>query len=371
MKFWSRLSVVLLLLLGIGHTQAPTPTQFVLGNTDGYMKSLKMQGAFSSGHTYTVPVSVGVTNTISGYQANDVVIVSNVAYYSTTSANTATPPSSPWSVLGSASSGGGSLNYRGAWTASTTYAVGDLVTNGGSLYESPSAFTSGSTFNSSNWNLLAGVGATGPAPTLTMGTVTSLSPGATPTASFSGSGGSYTLNLGIPQGTAGTNGSNGTSPTLAIGTVTSLSAGATPTASFSVSGTTYTLSLGIPAGSNGTNGSNGSTPTLAAGTVTALAAGATPTITIGGTPPELHHQSGHPLWRNWREWCIDRAAHRLQRLYHLRTVCPGDLRQQCLAVAAGLQRWQHSWHGSDVLACVRRCIRLCCGGCRFAHSYRA
>lgn len=46
-------------------------------------------------------------------------------------------------------------------------------------------------------------GDVGPAPTLKVGTVTKLNPDQTPTASFSGGNGAYTLDLGIPQGVQG------------------------------------------------------------------------------------------------------------------------------------------------------------------------
>lgn len=46
-------------------------------------------------------------------------------------------------------------------------------------------------------------GDVGPAPTLKIGTVTKLNPDQAPTASFSGGNGSYTLNIGIPQGVQG------------------------------------------------------------------------------------------------------------------------------------------------------------------------
>lgn len=46
-------------------------------------------------------------------------------------------------------------------------------------------------------------GNVGPAPTLKIGTVTKLGPNQTPTANLSGGNGSYTLNLGIPQGVQG------------------------------------------------------------------------------------------------------------------------------------------------------------------------
>ncbi len=44
----------------------------------------------------------------------------------------------------------------------------------------------------------------GPAPTLKMGTVAKLNPDQTPTVNLSGGNGSYTLNMGIPQGQTGT-----------------------------------------------------------------------------------------------------------------------------------------------------------------------
>lgn len=46
-------------------------------------------------------------------------------------------------------------------------------------------------------------GNVGPAPTLKIGTVTKLGPNQTPTANLSGGNGSYTLNMGIPQGVQG------------------------------------------------------------------------------------------------------------------------------------------------------------------------
>lgn len=46
-------------------------------------------------------------------------------------------------------------------------------------------------------------GNVGPAPTLKIGTVTKLKPDQTPTANLSGGNGSYTLNMGIPQGVQG------------------------------------------------------------------------------------------------------------------------------------------------------------------------
>lgn len=71
-------------------------------------------------------------------------------------------------------------------------------------------FTDGTSQNSGIFQL--GVyGETGPAPTLSIGTVSTLSAGSNATAEISGSSGNYSLNLGIPKGQDGTSGSGGTS----------------------------------------------------------------------------------------------------------------------------------------------------------------
>lgn len=49
-------------------------------------------------------------------------------------------------------------------------------------------------------------GPVGPAPTLRVGSVTKVAPGGTPTASVTGSNGSYAINLGIPEGQQGAKG---------------------------------------------------------------------------------------------------------------------------------------------------------------------
>lgn len=70
-------------------------------------------------------------------------------------------------------------------------------------------------------------GPVGPAPTLRVGSVTKVAPGGTPTASVTGSNGSYAINLGIPQGLQGAKGDGygrnllpGTSSTLIAKSVT-------------------------------------------------------------------------------------------------------------------------------------------------------
>lgn len=66
-------------------------------------------------------------------------------------------------LTGSGGGGGSSLNFRGAWAASTAYAVGDVVQQSGSSYVATTAFTSASSFNASSWTLLAAAGANGAA----------------------------------------------------------------------------------------------------------------------------------------------------------------------------------------------------------------
>jgi hypothetical protein len=140
-------------------------------------------------------------------------------------------------------------------------------------------------------------GAPGATPVLTVGTVTQLAAGATPTFTITGSAPNYTVNVGIPAGQAGT---NGATPVLSVGTVTQLAAGATPTFTITGSAPNYTVNVGIPAGqagtngTPGTNGTNGATPVLSVGTVTQLAAGATPTFTITGTAPNYTVNIGIP-----------------------------------------------------------------------------
>ena len=61
------------------------------------------------------------------------------------------------SALIKCTGGGGGLNARGAWAASTAYAVNDWVTYGGQSFYRTTAETSGASFTSdSGWGLLAG-----------------------------------------------------------------------------------------------------------------------------------------------------------------------------------------------------------------------
>ena len=105
---------------------------------------------------------------------------------------------------------GVSMRSKGSWTPSTAYVNNsqyiDVVTNGGNSYACKTSHTSGSTFSSDNWNLVAQKGAKGDkgdkgnTPTIQAGTVTSLASTAAPTVTATTSGETTTLNFGIPKG---------------------------------------------------------------------------------------------------------------------------------------------------------------------------
>jgi hypothetical protein len=69
------------------------------------------------------------------------------------------PPSSNWQVL-SVSVGASGLNWRGPWSASANYAVGDAVSDGGSAWIAVAPNTNSEPPNTS-WNVLVSQGATG------------------------------------------------------------------------------------------------------------------------------------------------------------------------------------------------------------------
>lgn len=75
----------------------------------------------------------------------------------------------------------------------------------------------------------------------------------------------------------------GVAPTLKMGTVTTLKAGEPATASFTQVGDNgYVLNLGIPKGSDGVQGKDGDTPMFGIGTVTS---GDSVSVTLTGEPP--------------------------------------------------------------------------------------
>jgi hypothetical protein len=102
---------------------------------------------------------------------------------------------------------------------------------------------------------------------LSIGTITTASPGASANASITGTSPAQVLNLTIPQGPVGP------PNVLNIGTVSTLSAGASATASITGTSPSQTLSLGVPQGIQGVQGNPGdmvlvSASTPISGTVT-------------------------------------------------------------------------------------------------------
>lgn len=102
---------------------------------------------------------------------------------------------------------GVSMRIKGAWTASTSYVNNtqyiDVVTYGGNSYACKTNHTSGTSFASDKWNLIAQKGEKGDigvTPTIEAGTATSLDATATPTVSATTSGNTTTFNFGIPKG---------------------------------------------------------------------------------------------------------------------------------------------------------------------------
>ena len=103
-------------------------------------------------------------------------------------------------------------------------------------------------------------GQNGVTPTLSAGNVETLEPGQPATASVTGEGPAYQINLGIPrgqtgaQGAPGQDGQDGQTPTIAVGTVTTLDPGQDATAEITGETPNLTLNLGIPEGQPGQDG---------------------------------------------------------------------------------------------------------------------
>lgn len=156
------------------------------------------------------------------------------------------------------------------------------------------------------------VGPAGPPNVLEIGTVKTLPADQQATASITGESPAQKLNLGIPQGKQGATGNpgapgkdgqNGVTPTLAAGNVKTLEPDQPATASVTGEGPAYQINLGIPRGQTGAQGApgqdgqdgqDGQTPTIAVGTVTTLDPGQDATAEITGETPNLVLSLGIP-----------------------------------------------------------------------------
>lgn len=112
------------------------------------------------------------------------------------------------------------------------------------------------------------VGPAGPPNVLEIGTVETLPADQQATASITGESPAQKLNLGIPQGKQGATGNpgapgkdgqNGVTPTLSAGNVETLEPGQPATASVTGEGPAYQINLGIPRGQTGAQGAPGQT----------------------------------------------------------------------------------------------------------------
>ena len=156
------------------------------------------------------------------------------------------------------------------------------------------------------------VGPAGPPNVLEIGTVETLPADQQATASITGESPAQKLNLGIPQGKQGATGNpgapgkdgqNGVTPTLAAGDVETLEPDQPATASVTGEGPAYQINLGIPRGQTGAQGApgqdgqdgqDGQTPTVTVGAVTTLDPGQDATAEITGETPSLVLSLGIP-----------------------------------------------------------------------------
>lgn len=157
------------------------------------------------------PTGVWVYGTVTSYDPDTGALVMN----STVTSGSGTYTDWTITVSGvrgaTGSTGAAGLTHRGAWASATAYVVNDAVTYGGGTYRRKVAGTTATVPSSdaTNWELLAAkgdTGNTGPANTLTIGTVTTGAAGSAAAATVTGTAPNQTLNLTIPQGTQGIQG---------------------------------------------------------------------------------------------------------------------------------------------------------------------
>lgn len=139
-------------------------------------------------------------------------------------------------------------------------------------------------------------GAAGQAATIALGTHSGLSEGATPTVTNTGTSNAAVFNFGIPagatgsQGNPGADGSDGSAATIAVGSVTTLSAGASATVANAGSSSSATFNFGIPQGVQGVQGEQG----VQGDTGATGAAGVVQSVAISGSDG-IEIDSGSPI----------------------------------------------------------------------------
>lgn len=119
-------------------------------------------------------------------------------------------------------------------------------------------------------------GPTGPANTLSIGTVTTAETGVSAAATITGAAPTQTLNLTLPKG------NTGTAATITVGTTTTGAAGSSASVTNVGTSSAAVFNFSVPKGDTGNTGATGPANTLSIGTV---GTGATPAVTITGTSP--------------------------------------------------------------------------------------
>ena len=151
------------------------------------------------------------------------------------------------------------------------------------------------------------VGPAGPPNVLEIGTVETLPADQQATASITGESPAQKLNLGIPQGKQGATGNpgapgkdgqNGVTPTLAAGNVETLEPGQPATASVTGDGPEYQINLGIPQGPPGQDGvqlNDNAVNATEAWSSKKIVDTLCPPFTVTGNPVTCHPVEGYPL----------------------------------------------------------------------------
>ena len=182
-------------------------------------------------------------------------------------------------------------NFRGEWVGGPSggYSIGDIVTHSGSLWYCLQPHYTAQDYpdlSPSIWELIAAkgeqgnqgpIGETGPANSLSIGTVTS---GETPAATITGSAPNQTLNLVLEKGDKG---DQGDAATLTLGTVSTGAAGSNVSITNSGTSSDAVFNFSIPRGDKGEKGDQGDAATISIGTVSTGAAGSSVSITNSGT----------------------------------------------------------------------------------------
>lgn len=135
---------------GEDHTSFPVATDLQAddeivvnsGSTPKRMAATRLRALFSAG---------------TGVQIDDAGVISAA------SSGSGTGVQGPKGDAGPQGPSGQGFTFRGVWQANTAYSPYDVVTSGGQTYVATAAFTSGTSFTSANWTLMAAQGATGAA----------------------------------------------------------------------------------------------------------------------------------------------------------------------------------------------------------------